>query len=55
MKCLRLYVDTLSREVECSGSIIETLRLKIDAALKLKPNARFFSFLQLKAAIGLML
>ncbi len=47
LECIRLDVDTdrfgtFSGEVERVGNVRETLRLKIDAAAKLNPAARFF-------------
>lgn len=47
LECIRLDVDTdrfgtFSGEVERVGTVRETLRLKTDAAAKLKPEARFF-------------
>lgn len=46
MNCVRLDVDTdrfgtFSGEVERSGSVMDTLRRKTEAAAKLKPEARF--------------
>lgn len=46
MNCVSLDVDTdsfgtFSGEVERSGSVMDTLRCKTDAAAKLKPEARF--------------